>query len=64
MTCGMRQNIVSFFLVIDVWQSEEGREGLKKWLAKAFAMSTGDLIMLPSTSIEERLLLQVSFLAR
>jgi hypothetical protein len=64
MTCGMRQNIVSFFLVIDVWQSEEGKEGLKKWLAKAFAMSTGDLIMLPSTSIEERLLLQVSFLAR
>jgi hypothetical protein len=63
MTRGMRQNIV-VFLVIDVWQSEEGRVGLKKWLAKALAMSTGDLIMLPSTSREEGLLLQYSFLAR
>jgi hypothetical protein len=31
-----------FFKIRDVWQSEEGRVGLKKWQAKALAMSTGE----------------------
>ena len=38
-----------------MWHSEEGKAGLKKCSAKALEISTGDLVIFPSTRSEEGL---------